>query len=78
MREGVSSHISLFADDVTLLRKIRNHKCCEELQNDIKKVYEWSKTWEIEFNAKNLLSIGNVKEWNETQVRTKYHINKKE
>ena len=32
-----------------LLRKIRNHKDCEELQNDINKineVYEWSKTWE--------------------------------
>ena len=35
MTEGVSSYISLFADDVRLLIKIRNHKDCEELQNDI-------------------------------------------
>ena len=45
---GVSSYISLFADDAKLLRKIGNHKDCEELQNDINKIYEWSKTWEME------------------------------
>ena len=50
--EGVSSYISLFADDAKLLRKIRNHKDCEELQNDINKIYEWSMIWEMEFNAK--------------------------
>ena len=47
MTEGVSSYISLFADDLKLLRKIRNHKDCEKLQNYINKIYEWSKTWEI-------------------------------
>ena len=41
---GVSSYISLFADNAKLLRKIRNQKYCEELQNDINKIYEWSKT----------------------------------
>ena len=58
---GVSSYISLFADDAKLLRKIRNHKDCEELQNDINKIYEWSKTWEMQFNAKKyhvLLDMG--------------------
>ena len=40
MTEGVSSYISLFADDATLLRKIGNHKDCEQLQNDINKIYE--------------------------------------
>ena len=38
--EGVSSYISLFPDDAKLLRKIGNHKDCEELQNDINKMYE--------------------------------------
>ena len=52
MTEGVSSYISLFADDVKLLRKIGNHKGCEELQNDINKIYEWSNTWEMQYNAK--------------------------
>ena len=66
MIEGVSSYISLFADDGKLLRKIGNHKDCEELQNDINKIYAWSKTWEMEFNAKKMPCIGNGKKCNET------------
>ena len=66
MTEWVSSYISLFADDAKLLRKIGNHKECEELQNDINKIYEWSKTWEMEFNAKKMSCIGNRKKCNET------------
>ena len=31
---GVNSYISLFADDAKLLRKIRNSKDCEGVQND--------------------------------------------
>ena len=46
------SYISLFADDAKLLSKIRNHKHYEELHNYINKIYEWSKTWEMEFIAK--------------------------
>ena len=61
MTEGVSSYISLFADDAKLLRKIGNHKDCEELQNDINKIYEWNNTWEMEFNAKKISYIGNGK-----------------
>ena len=41
MTEGVSSYINLFADDAKLLRKIRNHNDCKELQNDINNIYEW-------------------------------------
>ena len=52
---GISSYISLFADDAKLLGKLGNHKDCEELQNDINKINEWSKTWEMEFNAKTAL-----------------------
>ena len=62
MTEGVSSYISLFTDDAKLLRKIRNHKNCEELQNDINRIYEWSKTWEMKYNAKKKMPcIGNEK-----------------
>ena len=50
MPEAVSSYISLFADDAKLLRKISNQKDCEELQNDLNKINEWSKRWEMEFN----------------------------
>ena len=52
MTEGVNNYISLFADNAKLLRKIGNHRDCEELQNYINKIYEWNKTWEMEFNAK--------------------------
>jgi len=38
--EGVSSYISLFPGDATLLRKIRSHKDCEDLQNDVNKIYD--------------------------------------
>ena len=50
MTEGVSSYISLLG----------NHKDCEELQNNINKIYEWNKTWEMEFNAKrwHVLEMG--------------------
>ena len=44
--------ISLFANDAKLLKKIRNHKDCEELQNNIYKIYEWSKTWEMKKKKK--------------------------
>ena len=40
MIEGVSSYISLLTDDAKLLRKIRNHKDCEELLDNINKIYE--------------------------------------
>ena len=54
---------SLFIDDAKLLRNIRNHKDCEELQNDINKIYEWSKTWEMQFHVKkkkcHVLAMGN-------------------
>ena len=65
MTEGLSSYKSLFADDTKLLRKIRNHKDYEELQN-VNKIYEWSKTREMEFKAKKMPYIGNGKECNET------------
>ena len=64
MAEGVS-YISLFADDAKLLKKIGNHKDCEELQNDINKICEWSKTGDMEFNLKKNPHIGNRKECNE-------------
>ena len=45
MPEGVSSYISLFADDVKLLRKIRNHRDCEELQKDKQNIWMEQDMW---------------------------------
>ena len=35
MTEGVNSYICQFADDTKLIRKVENHKDCEELHNYI-------------------------------------------
>ena len=51
MVEEVDSYISLFADDAKLLKRVENNTDCEMLQNDLNKIYEWSKRWEMEFNA---------------------------
>lgn len=63
MAEGVTSYMSLFAADAKLLRRIRNQKDCEELKNDSDKIYEWSTTCKMEFNAKkcHALQIGRAK-----------------
>ena len=68
MTEGVSSYTSLFADGEKKKKKKKKKKKpdCEELQEDINKIHEWGKTWEMEFNAKKMACIGNGKECNET------------
>ena len=40
MTEGVSSYINLFVDDAKLLKKIKSHKDCEEVENHLNKIYE--------------------------------------
>ena len=51
MVEGINSHISLFADDAKVMRKVRNDEDCVELQNDLQKLGEWGRKWNMEFNA---------------------------
>ena len=52
MMEGVSSYISLFADDAKLMRRVNAREDCEALQEDINKIWEWSKMWQMDFNIK--------------------------
>ena len=40
--------MSLFADDLKLLRKIASKEDCEHLQKDPDKIHRWSKLWEME------------------------------
>ena len=49
--EGIKSFINMFADDAKLMKKISSIKCCEELQEDLNKLAEWTATWLITFNA---------------------------
>ena len=52
MPEGVSSYMNMFADDAKIMRRITNMDDCNELQKDLDKINEWSKSWQMEFNAK--------------------------
>ncbi|MPC89884.1 hypothetical protein E2C01_084847 [Portunus trituberculatus] len=40
---GINSYINLFAGDAKLLRVIKTRKDCLLLQEDLNKIYEWSK-----------------------------------
>ena len=48
----ISSEIRLFADDCILYRQVQSPSDCANLQHDIDKLYNWSRTWQMAFNAK--------------------------
>ena len=68
MQEGLNSYINLLADDAKLLRVIKSHADYMELQRDIDKIYEWSKRWKLEFNAKKSHVMEMGKEYNQTNM----------
>ncbi len=63
IHEGVTSYMNLFADDAKLLKIINNKEDCLALQRDIDKIWEWSKKWKLEFNAKkcHVMEMGKSK-----------------
>ena len=46
-----NSYINMFADDAKIQRKVLDENCCRKLQDDMNKLHEWSKTWQMEFNV---------------------------
>lgn len=48
--EGISSTIRLFADDSVIYRHIENEYDQHRLQEDLQRVFEWAKKWDMEFN----------------------------
>ena len=52
MVEGIGSYVSLFADDAKLLRKIERDEDCMALQQDLERIWDWSRKWEMKFNTK--------------------------
>ena len=50
--DAVSSTIKIFADDTKMYRRINSDDDAKLLQSDIDKLYEWTKTWQLKFNAK--------------------------
>ena len=51
MPEGIRSIVKLFADDSLVYRKISNKRDCEELQQDLDRLQEWEKKWQMAFKA---------------------------
>ena len=48
----MTSYMNLFADDAKLMRVVKNIDDCRELQGDVDKIDEWSRRWNLDFNAK--------------------------
>ena len=63
MPEGIQSTVKLFADDSLLYRKISSKRDCVELQQDLDRLQEWEKKWQMAFNAEKceVLCISNKK-----------------
>ena len=51
MPEVTHSFIQMFADDAKIFREIANTTDAKDLQDDIYKLVEWSKTWNMVFNV---------------------------
>ncbi len=49
--QAVESTIKIFADDTKMYRIVNNDEDRKLLQKDLDKLYEWSQTWQISFNA---------------------------
>ena len=47
---AVSSHIRLFADDCIVYRTINNASDATSLQQDLNRLQEWEKTWQMTFH----------------------------
>ena len=54
MPECIRSTVKLFADDSLVYRNISNKRDCEELQQNLYRLQEWDKKWQMAFNAENL------------------------
>ena len=77
MLDTVSSDALLFADDTKIYRQVCSKEDALELQNDIKRLEEWTKRWLLRFNADkcHVLSIGKLENILHTQ---RYQIGGKE
>ncbi len=42
----------MFADDAKIMRRVINEEDCAALGQDLVKLLEWSKKWEMPFNTK--------------------------
>ena len=71
--DSIQSTIKLFADDAKLFRKIITMDDCRILQDDIYKMEEWSRKWQLNFNIKKcfVLRVGKIYH---PDVQIKYYM----
>ena len=50
MPAGVKSYTSMFVDDAKIMRRIRNVKDCNMLQDNLNKICNWSVKWQMVFD----------------------------
>ena len=48
---SLTSSISKFADDTKLYREVNDEKDASLLQKDLDRLFTWSQTWQMSFNA---------------------------
>jgi hypothetical protein len=49
--DGIGSTVRLFADDCLVYRKIKNQRDTQHLQEDLDRLDNWSKEWQMAFNV---------------------------
>ena len=51
INKGVTSSVWLFADDCVIYKLIKTPQDAEHLQDDLQKIIEWIKTWQMRVNV---------------------------
>ncbi len=52
MADGLTSYMTMFADDAKIMRRVINEEDCAALGQDLVKLNEWSNKWKMTFNTK--------------------------
>lgn len=70
---GLSSHISLFADDCTIFKEISSRQDCDAPQADLNCLFSWTHKWQLSFNTSKckVMCITNKKK----SPQYTYHLN---
>ena len=73
MPEGINSTVRLFADDSLLYRTILSKEDQTILQEDLRRLQEWERKWQMQFNADNCEELRITKKKNPTICNYSLH-----
>ena len=68
----VSSKIRLYADDILLYSIINSNEDCISLQNDIDKLLNWSRDWQLLFNYEKCEYLRITTKFHQLRISTYY------